>query len=79
MRSLLLPTTPAILPTTQKHFDWAVYCILQNFIMIITDHSPCTFSEQSVTDVHVVSKEILIVLLHQRVHVSGTYTVVTVD
>ena len=27
MRSLLLPTTPAIFPTTQKHFDWAVHVV----------------------------------------------------
>ena len=37
MRSLLLPTTPAILPTTQKHFDWAVngYEAWQNSLMCV--------------------------------------------
>ena len=35
MRSLLLPTTPAILPTTQKHFDWAGYWEIKNNITLI--------------------------------------------
>ena len=35
LRSLLLPTTPAILPTTQKHFDWAD-CI--NLLSLVACH-----------------------------------------
>jgi len=37
----LLPTTPAIFPTSQKHFDWAVNCqyIKCLFLLLIN----CTF------------------------------------
>ena len=57
MRSLVLPTTPAILSTIQKHFDWAAfpYFTLQalyiplfrslqcDFHLLITAHDFCPF------------------------------------